>query len=66
MSSSLRDKVAKDLQKDLTIISNTCSFVLNKVQENMNTSLLQMDKLRPRLEPLLLFDDVIKPVIDIF
>jgi len=67
MSRSLLERILdKNHCFELTTICNTASFLLAQVQGNLDQSLLDHNKLEPRLAEFSLVSDIVQPIIDIF
>ena len=50
----------------LKTIIHTSSFLLNQVHQNLDQSLLEQQRLQPRLEDKQLREDVLDPVCELF
>lgn len=50
----------------LKTIIHTASFLLNQVHQNLDQSLLEQQRLQPRLEDKQLKEDVLDPICELF
>lgn len=63
---TFKQSVSEDHASTVRTLFNTTSFLLNHVQLNMDTSMLEQNKFKPKLDKFRLNSDIVQPVIELF